>query len=425
VRIQSGDTASLVAALRDRNPAARTTAAQCIGEKGAQALGEALPQALEGLARLLRDRDVRVRSAAIGALGRLGPSAAPAAQALVAYLRRRRWRPSLFTVSTRWQAAAALGRIDPEAPGICPALAEALGDSDQYLRRQAAISLRKVGPQSADALPALMDALSYRAPPMPRRLKRDRQGFVHDVFGSTRAPDDAASQTMAQWRARAESEVHSVAIWALGQLGEAAAPAVPDIVRHLQQGEPTVRCTAATALGRMASARSEVVSALTDALTDDKPWVRQAAAGALGRIGPEAASAVAGLREALSDRHTRKAAVWALGKIGPSAAEAAPALVALLRDRSPRRQELAVRALQRIGPAAVPAVAQALRSGRETVRLNAAAVLGSFGPQAAPAMAALEKAMADTRPQVREALCWALRAIRGGPEASRDPGGDG
>jgi HEAT repeat protein len=78
-------------------------------------------------------------------------------------------------------------------------------------------------------------------------------------------------------------------------------------------------------------------------------------------------------------------------------------------------QEAAAEALGRIGPAAVPALIEALRSPEPAVRRKAAEVLGRMGPDAKDATAELIRLLDDPDESVRKAATRTLGRI--GPSA--------
>src|SRR5262249_55140281 len=101
-------------------------------------------------------------------------------------------------------------------------------------------------------------------------------------------------------------------------------------------------------------------------------------------------------------------------------AEAAPALPALreaLRDEDEQAQALAAAALGGLGPEAAPAVTDLARALAESkgvaVRRNAALALGQIGPKARDAVPLLANAVAPTEPHdVRMFAAEALMRVR-------------
>jgi HEAT repeat protein len=60
--------------------------------------------------------------------------------------------------SVRLDAAAALGRLGPQATKAVPALIQALKDADVHVRKLAALALGDIGPAAVIAVPALVEA---------------------------------------------------------------------------------------------------------------------------------------------------------------------------------------------------------------------------------------------------------------------------
>ena len=169
----------------------------------------------------------------------------------------------------------------------------------------------------------------------------------------------------------------------------------------------------AKVLGRIGPGAGTAAPALRAMLGDEQAVIRAAAAEALGGISP---AAVPALIQALQDpeKEVRQAAVSALGEVGAEAAAAVPDLVALLPQDGPRGLHV-VFPLSRIGPAAVPALIQALR-GRDTdVRSRAAQVLGLIGPEAQAAAPTLVEVLRDPEARVRVRAAEALWQVAQDP----------
>jgi HEAT repeat protein len=91
---------------------------------------------------------------------------------------------------------------------------------------------------------------------------------------------------------------------------------------------------------------------------------------------------------------------------------AVPALTDALGDREYLVRVSAAAALMKIGPRpVVPSMIDALRRKEAPVRANAAVVLGAFGPAAKLAVPALNRALTDANPRVRELAGEALGRI--------------
>jgi HEAT repeat protein len=99
-----------------------------------------------------------------------------------------------------------------------------------------------------------------------------------------------------------------------------AAPAIPALLRCLQDKDAGVRCAAALALGRAALKPEVVVPALVATYQTAADWnVRRSCVSALGRFGPRARDADGLLVAALSDPKeiVRQSATNALKRVAP------------------------------------------------------------------------------------------------------------
>jgi len=247
-RLPAGaDVPRLAAAVKDADPAVRRSAAWRLGRRGPAAAA-----AISALDVALRDPEEDVRREAARALGAIGPAARPARPSLLAALRDER-------ASVRWSTARSLSAIGLGGDAV-PALIQALGNDDGYVRGFAAWTLGSMGKEARDAVPALVAA-----------LQRD-EGYER---GGAAA--------------------------ALAQMGPAASAAVPALLEALRSTDGDRRWKAARTLGRIGSAASAAVPELTAALTDGNEYVRAQAARALGRMGGAAQPAVSALERATSD----------------------------------------------------------------------------------------------------------------------------
>ena len=207
--------------------------------------------------------------------------------------------------------------------------------------------------------------------------------------------------------------VRTAAVWALGQVGEAAAPERPELVRLLQDNDPFVRAGAAYALGGIGSAAAPAVPALTARLADPDERVRWQAVDALGKIGPQADS-VEPLAKLVRDAACpgRGLAAEQLGRVGSAASPAVPDLIEAVSDARPDVRWRAVWALGQIGPdaaSAVPVLRTALADA--DLRWRAAEALGEIGPPAAAAVPDLVPLLEDPSSNVRWRVATALGAI--------------
>ncbi len=259
----------------------RLAAIAALGEMGADA-----ETAVPALAKLLRDRHRELRLKAVDALSSLGPSAKAAVPELTAALK----DPD---EGLRLGAANTLSKIGIEAKSAVPALVEALDDISNIVRVKATIALANIGSESETAVPALIKAMSD--------------------------PDH---------------DVQMGAIGALGRIGAQAKPAIPELTRALTNPNSRTRVGAMMALSNIGAGASEVVPELIKAMGSSEREMRSFAAIALGKIGSQAKAAVPELIRALSDadKDVRSSAASALGRIGVDSQAALPALTKALQD---------------------------------------------------------------------------------------------
>lgn len=268
-----------IEALRD--PATFPAASSALGQLDAHSRGEVPP-----LRRALDDSSPLVRRESAAALGRLGPGAMPAIDALVVRLR------SDTDETVRRSALDALARIGPDAGSAIPAVvAAALNDESKDLRWQAAITAWRLGPRVAGMLPTIMEAFADEA----RRevavnliINMDRAipGLVLPLVAALGHPNSYVRQ----WAARG-----------LEIIGARGDDVLRALVLNAKNPDWEVRITAMSALGSMGPDAAPAVPLLADALGDPGEGVRGTAAVALKRIGPAAHAALPALLAARDD----------------------------------------------------------------------------------------------------------------------------
>jgi HEAT repeat protein len=193
--------------------------------------------------------------------------------------------------------------------------------------------------------------------------------------------------------------------------------------KSLGDPDPAVHAAALTQLKEGGSEAVPVLVAIWSE-EDNSGWeaiqVRCKAGGILSQIGSGAEAAVIPLARAVKDNdpHIRSVAITALGSLGPRGwSEAVPALVDLLETED---RQAAAQALSRFGPQALPAVPaleKLLQDPDAGVRWNAARTLGKIGPEAAATLPSLIVALKDEASLVREHAAEALGEI--GPSAGK------
>lgn len=208
---------------------------------------------------------------------------------------------------------------------------------------------------------------------------------------------------------------------------------VAGLIKNLRDKDPEVRRAAAKGLADAGAEAKPAVSALGDAVKKDKDmFVRRFAAQALGALGEDARDAIPALATALNDekKEVAEASANALGKIGPSAV---PALMDVLKTgkgvvvakkpkggKQPASEGVnaslkrkAVESLGLIGPPAkeaVPVLMQNLKD--KDIATEVAITLGKIGPDAKEAVPALKDIAEDKKTRDRNLKLAAMQAVK-------------
>lgn len=196
---------------------------------------------------------------------------------------------------------------------------------------------------------------------------------------------------------------------------------VDELLGWLGSDDWSKRSAAAFYLGELGPAASPAIPALLRALHDDAGWVRHDAAEALLKIGPEPRMIPDLVWLVKMDYRQRAPAIDALVKIGPAAI---PEVVPLLEFKRGEEEGddvnntwgAAADILARIGAPSVPALIEALKIPSR--RAGAVLALGRIGPDAAaaiPALLALRSDPVRSDPDCRSSVADALGGI--GPSA--------
>jgi len=147
-----------------------------------------------------------------------------------------------------------------------------------------------------------------------------------------------------------DTQVREAAAWALTQLDDSAAAALPDTIQALRDSDPVVRDLAAVSLRNDGPGALPVLSALIAALQDADTNVRIVSADAIARQGQRALPALSALIAAAQVEgehvHVLRSLASAMGAIGPQASAALPVLNVL--QKHPRIRWAAEAAIRSI-----------------------------------------------------------------------------
>ncbi len=410
---------SLIAGLRDSDPAVRATAADVIRRVGDEAL-DAAP-ALRGC--LVDDAAPTVRAAAASALGALGAAADTEVHTgLVTAL-------ADSSDDVRSAAADALVELGPATvPALRSALTPPSDDPPSTATRGACEVLGRLGPAAVEATPDLLATAesSVRA----RRIDRALSALV----ALLRVAGDAAPGLLAPFGA--DRETVSAATAGIAELPEdrgALEAAVGPILREMlaapladdgaegSEGAPRsadeivsaildAEASAARARGAVieirrlrADARAEVAARLlAEAPENASGPLREVIDEALCVIGPISPAAIRALTELLGrpDEALRRRALRSLGRLDPEGVSLAgnalraaiPALVELLSEGDDETAEAAIELFGRLGPAGVDGLRRLipwLREEDDLLRRRSARAIGALGAAAAEAAPAV------------------------------------
>lgn len=355
----------LIAAL-DGPPIGRALAADLIGGIGREARS-----ATPALAKVLRDEQVWVQSAAVKALERMGQESVPILEeALI--------QPS---PAARILAAGALLRMDGLNPRALPVLLKYLEFEDDDVRRGAIREVGKTGAAAAAAVPALAREI------LEIRWGDDEAVEALGTLGPAAKEGRAALLDIIDANSKPRTiDLLRAALRALSRIGIEDKGLLPRLRELDNTTDGAIRMAAAVCRLRLDPADSTAMDLLLAGLESDDYTVSDEAVVAFERIGPAAERAVPrliGLAEGGESRAVRSAAT-ALGRIGPTAKAAVPTLMWMLGDES--------------SPGTVAAAAEAL---------------GRIGPEAREAVPELRKLEDDSSTLIRRAVRVALRRIAG------------
>jgi HEAT repeat protein len=410
---------------------------QAVRKRAAWALGlvhDARVDTVQRLANMVMNGTPVDAGAALHALGNVGKSAGPD-----------------FLAPYREQILAALGSSETEVRRWALYAAESIGldaqtwsdtltkivrhDESDEVRYAALSNLKRVASSVdlASAVPSLVARLDG--------LGREAS-LVCEVLGSMRPRPTSAVPFLRKALARDELVLPAaLALWhierradsvipamrrvfddygegvcdVICELGPAASPLVPDVIKALAEENWDLQWAAADALRAIASSDERVLRTLLDALAHPSPIVRSASARALAVAGVAAVKSLRGLLVDTSDSRASLAA-YALGEMGPAAAEALFDLRAGMRCGSEPLAGCCAIAVARVAGdvAAVPYLVDTLRSDDPVAPRQAAAkALADLGPAATAAVEALEALVDDGDIDVAETSVQALTAIRG------------
>jgi HEAT repeat protein len=210
--------------------------------------------------------------------------------------------------------------------------------------------------------------------------------FASRISNAQNLPDSAAVSRLVKDLGDPQPRIREAAIDHLSAMG---GPAVPQLVRALQDTSALAATSAAIVVGRLGVKAAAAAPQLQRLLRARGYLIRYEAAAALGHLGAAAAPAIPDLIALLNtdDRGLCYSAELALGNLGQRSLAAVPRLTALLKDDQGLTVGGAAFALGRIGTGAAiakPSLFAILESSEESSRREAAQALGQiagFSPE--------------------------------------------
>ena len=360
--------AALVRSLGHLNPEVRRNAALALGNLGAAGSAAGTGRALEEAAR---DEDGGVRSQAILALGRIGPSTPASVEAVLAGFQD-------ADPLVRAAAVVSVGWWGEPNEAISSGLAPLLEDANDQVKVEAI----KVLPRLAGGTPVVIDGLC-------RRL----------------LDDDSV-------------RVQAHAALALGKLGAAAVAAGGPLLQAAQTGEVSVREQAMRAIAMIQP--PETTQALAVGLKDASPDIRTVASAGWMNAPAIPAEAIPALLEALRDPEVQVQAnaANALARLDTIPAAAIPLLIECTADGNDGLRINAAMALKLAPAGAVAEVMhQLVADSNSRVRLIAASYLLSQESSDTTAGAVLVDALGDPALRVRATAMEVFESLGDGGAA--------
>jgi HEAT repeat protein len=389
------DVAGLIKSLSSPTESARINAIDRLGRAGPKAA-----QAVEALTGLLEDDSAKVRAHAAKALGDIGKPALPAVKALA----------SLITdedAHVRRAAVEALDDIEPGPEVGVPIIVKMLEDADPAARIRA---LHALADEGKTAVPHLIDALA-----------KEEAAYWACLVLSEIGPDaEDAVPALTKVLEDKRLGVRREAILALAAIGEASAPATDALVESLDcEVNGVVATYAMGKIGRVPPAAKKKI--LKNARSEDGV-LATVSLWALARLNPDDEKlqrrSVRRLAEFLKsdDPKQRVAAAQALIELDPDPEISRPIIKKVMDGASPEVLDTVLDAVASLGEKALPRMIEALKAPE--VRARVASIIARIGPKAKQAVPALVEALADPEPETRNEVLFALGSIGPGAESA-------
>ncbi len=237
--------------------------------------------------------------------------------------------------SVRRTAVETLGKIGPRNAMLIQTVVRVLKkDPDESVRRTAATALGEIGSMQSSG-PAARTVEVLESTMVSDEYEGARMAAAKSIGRMQQAPN--AVKALVLGLNDPVQMVKDSCITSLQNMGPAAAPAVPDLIKCLDTPNTRQAEDVARALARIGPAAAPALPSIIKLARGATQYssIKYTLADACKNMGPQASSAVPMLIEMLKDQDNKGnqyIAVDALGAIGPAAISAEPALVETLKD---------------------------------------------------------------------------------------------
>ncbi|MGI9242586.1 MAG: HEAT repeat domain-containing protein [Verrucomicrobiales bacterium] len=419
----------LVTALHDDESEVRRPAADALAAMGVEALG--------ALQNDLRDSP---GSAAVRAIGLIGPPAREAAPELIGLIGKSRDNKPMYAALVE-----ASGSVEPPFELLEPLLREALTDDAEVVRRAAASVLLSYPEAEEHSLPVLQDWLGDEEDPNLRsqaawtigQFGGDASFLAPDLIQRLDQGDELATVTRALAGIGPASTgaileaVRTIPLdelmgdedhWAPATLKKSGALALPALERGLESEHASVRFVALDALAELGKIARPLEPKFRKASNDPVAGVRLAALVVLESVGadPQRLATILRRRSGDDSAAVRAIAVRLLGKSREGHRQAYELVDRALGDEDPAVRLAAVAALEEFGSeaeASMPKLVMLAKGADGASRLVILRTLAAVGGGASEALPMVRESLDDSDPQVRGAAISALVAIEPGGES--------
>jgi len=250
-------------------------------------------------------------------------------------------------------------------------------------------------------------------------LTEDDRVFDKHLTSVVEAGEAGVPWIKEAWKDNPNADSHYRLATAIELIGPGAADMVPLLIEELDEIDEERVSLAAFALGGIGLAAAPAMDKLADLMRASDLSTQVNLLYALGSIGTTAEEHIPMIMEAMERERTRSEAIIALSQMGEAAVSA---MMAWVEDGDVGHRLMACQVLAGVNDQTVPLtldpLSSALRDDDPRVRIEAAKALGAAGSMAIPVYQNLVHALRESDEQVHEEVVQAL--IRIGPVGGKE-----